>query len=160
MYSKKINKVVKNETPEQQVMRVVREMVASGELVTKKSKDGETLYSLPERKAKPRKDSASELRSESAKRAWVTIRKNNAIKEAANKRSESAKRAWVTIRKNNAKQTELKAAAVSETVSSIIARLLVRYETKLEGIKKKIAKCDTDLADWTARKAKKALRAK
>ena len=159
MYSKKINKIVKNETHKQQVMRVVREMVASGELVTKKSKDGDTLYGLPERKAKPRKE-VSSLRSESAKRAWVTIRKNNAIKEAANKRSESAKRAWVTIRKNKAKQTELKSAAVSETVSTIIARLLVRYETKLEGIKKKIAKCDTDLEAWTARKAKKALRAK
>lgn len=121
MYSKKINKVVKNETHEQQVMRVVKEMVASGELVTKKSKDGETLYGLPERKAKLRKE-ISGLRSEAAKKAWITIRKNKANKEAVDKRSEAAKKAWVT-RKSCGKRNTAQKINYDELIEQVIIDL-------------------------------------
>lgn len=118
--NKNINNMTNEETHEQQVMRVVREMVASGELVTSVDASGETLYSLPE-KAKPA-DEIFRKRSEAAHKAWNTRRKLQTSKEAAHmdrvkfkvkkdadalfrKRSEAAHKAWATRRLLEAEHT-------------------------------------------------------
>jgi hypothetical protein len=70
--NKNINNITNEETHEQQVMRVVREMVVSGELVKSVDENGEPLYSLPE-KAKPM-DEIFRKRSAAAHKAWATRR--------------------------------------------------------------------------------------
>ena len=102
----------KNETHEQQVMRILNQMVASGEVVTKKSPSGELLYTLaPKAKCKPAKSKEFKAkRSKAALKAWETRRKQAAAKckpakaETATKKSslsERAKKAWNTRRSKN-----------------------------------------------------------
>lgn len=67
------------ETIEEQIMRVVNEMAAAGELVTSVDENGETLYSLPEN-VKKSNDELFIKRSQAAHKAWATRRKLQAAK--------------------------------------------------------------------------------
>ena len=112
------------ETIEEQIMRVVNEMAAAGELVTSVDENGETLYSLPEN-VKKSNDELFIKRSQAAHKAWATRRKLKASADAAYmdkvkfkvnknsdelfiKRSQAAHKAWATRRKLQAAKTKNK----------------------------------------------------
>lgn len=116
-----------NETLKQQVKRVLKEMVAAGELTTKKNSSGETLYGLPLKNSVKMKVSkpVAKARREAALKAWVTRRRRAAAKLKVAKcskweaRSAAAKKAWVTRRTKAYILTGSTAGSCSKTKASI-----------------------------------------
>jgi hypothetical protein len=109
-------------TIEKEIVQVLNNMVKAGIVLAKKLISGETYYSLPNMpqvKSKPAAVTPKSNRSEAARKAWVTIRKNQAIRDACKttacvtvkpkqkkrmckaSRSLAAYKAWATRRKSN-----------------------------------------------------------
>lgn len=151
----------KNETHQEQVMRVISEMVASGEMLTKLSASGELLYTLAETPTATKQ--IKKCRSAAAKKAWKTRRLKmklkpaktvklptvnkaklakkiviNATEEQAKKRlSEIAKKAWVTRRlkaKGNPTKREERLERAKEMVTG---KTQVKYKVRKETIRNK-----------------------
>jgi hypothetical protein len=141
----------KNETHQEQVTRILNEMVLHGEVVTKLDEHGELLYMLAEPVTVVKKQ-IKKCRSAAAKKAWVTRRRTEtsnktktekkapvkAAEDQAKKRlSEIAKKAWVTRRlksKGNPAKREERLAIAKELLTG---KTQVKYKVRKETIRSK-----------------------
>lgn len=107
-----------NESFENQVMRVLNEMVKAGTILASRLASGEMGYTLQSKapvKSKPATTAArKKIRSEAARKAWVTRHKNEKLKAV---RKLAAYKAVKTKQKNRATKVNRSAAAYQAWVT-------------------------------------------